>query len=285
MARLSRKNAFGAAEALMTNAVTVSTHTFPSLLKTWRAKRRLSQLELALTSGVSQRHLSFLELGRAQPSRGMVVQLSEALDVPLRERNGWLLAAGFAPIYRVRSLDDPQMAQVLHAVRMMLTNHEPYPALAVDRAWNIRFANAPFEQLTAMLGTDVWTAVGGTPRNLLRLFFHPNGIRPWVTNWNSVAPLLWHRAQREAEAVGGGELRSLLDELAPLQDAATLRLADDAALVPVMPFTLERNGLRVSFFTVISTFGTAQDVTTDELRIESMFPADDATKALFDPAR
>jgi len=265
----------------MTNAVRASAHTFPSLLKAWRAKRHLSQLELALTSGVSQRHVSFLELGRARPSRGMIVQLSEALDVPLRERNDWLLAAGFAPIYRVRSLDDPQMSQVLHAVRMMLANHEPYPALAVDRAWNIRFANAPFEQLAAMLGADVWTAVGGAHRNLLRLFFHPNGIRPWVTNWNSVAPLLWHRAQREAEAAGGGELRALLDELVQLQDPAALRLADDAALVPVMPFTLEREGLRVSFFTVIATFGTAQDVTTDELRIESMFPADEATKALF----
>jgi len=266
----------------MTNATAAANGTFSGLLKNWRTKRRLSQLELALTSGVSQRHVSFLELGRAQPSRSMVVQLSEALDVPLRERNDWLLAAGFAPIYRVRSLDDPQMAQVLHAVRMMLTNHEPYPALAVDRAWNIRLVNAPFEQLTAMLGTDVWTAVGGAPRNLLRLFFHPHGIRPWVTNWDAVAPVLWHRAQREAEAVGGGDLRSLLDELAPLQDAATLRLADDAPLVPVMPFTLERNGLRASFFTVIATFGTAQDVTTDELRIESMFPADEATKALFD---
>jgi transcriptional regulator with XRE-family HTH domain len=285
MARLDHKNAPNSSEAAMTNAMTASTQAFPSLLKTWRAKRRLSQLELALTSGVSQRHVSFLELGRARPSRGMIVQLSEALDVPLRERNDWLLAAGFAPIYRVRSLDDPQMAQVLHAVRMMLTNHEPYPALAVDRAWNIRLTNAPFEQLTALLGTDLWTAVGATPRNLLRLFFHPDGIRPWVTNWDAVAPLLWHRAQREAEAVGGGDLRALLDELAPLQDAGTLRLADDAALVPVMPFTLERAGLRASFFTVIATFGTAQDVTTDELRIESMFPADEATKALFDNPR
>jgi transcriptional regulator with XRE-family HTH domain len=254
---------------------------FPPLLKTWRQKRRLSQLDLALSSGVSQRHVSFLESGRAKPSRNMILQLSETLEVPLRERNDWLTAAGFAPLFKARPLDDPQMAQVMNAVRMMLANHEPFPAIAIDRAWNIRMSNAPFDLLSAMIGADLWQRVGGTQRNLMRLFFHPNGIRPFVTNWKAIAPLLWHRAQREAEALGGQEMKQVLAELSQYQDADTLWAAEDAALVPVLPLEVEKDGARISLFTVIATFGTAQDVTADELRIESLFPADEATENLF----
>ena len=254
---------------------------FPLLLKTWRQKRRLSQLELALSSGVSQRHVSFLESGRAKPSRSMILQLSETLAVPLRERNDWLTAAGFAPVFKARPLDDPQMSQVMAAVRMMLKNHEPFPAIAIDRAWNIRMSNAPFDMLSAMIGADLWPRVGGAQRNLMRLFFHPNGIKPFITNWTAVAPLLWHRAQREAEALGGQEMKQVLSELSQYQDADTLWAAEDAALVPVLPLEVEKDGARISLFTVIATFGTAQDVTADELRIESLFPADEATEKLF----
>ncbi len=254
---------------------------FPKLLKSWRHRRRLSQLDLALTSGVSQRHVSFLESGRARPSRGMILQLSETLDVPLRERNAWLMAAGFAPIFRALPLDDPQMNQVMGAVRMMLANHEPFPALAVDRAWNIRLANTAFERLSALLGEDLWRRTGGPERNLMRLMFHPAGIRPLITNWAAAAPALWRRAEREAEALGGGDIRAMLDELAPHQDAHTLRAAQDVTLAPVLALDIETQGLRISLFTVIATFGTAQDVTADELRIESLFPADAATEALF----
>jgi transcriptional regulator with XRE-family HTH domain len=253
----------------------------PLLLKTWRQKRRLSQLELALSSGVSQRHVSFLESGRAQPSRKMILQLSETLEVPLRERNDWLTAAGFAPVFRARPLDDPQMTQVMSAVRMMLANHEPFPAIAIDRAWNIRMANKAFDMMSTMLGSDLWQRVGGQNRNLMRLFFHPGGIKPFVTNWAAIAPLLWHRAQREAEAFGGGEMKQVLTELSEYQDADTLWAAEDAALVPVLPLEIEKDGVRISLFTVIATFGTAQDVTADELRIESLFPADAATETLF----
>jgi len=254
---------------------------FPPLLRSWRLKRRLSQLGLALESGVSQRHLSFLESGRSRPSRSMILQLSETLEVPLRERNDWLLAAGFAPVFPARPLDDPQMAQVLAAVRRMLEKHEPYPAVAIDRAWNIRLANAPFDKLVAMLGDELWARIGGAERNLMRLFFHPHGIRPFVVNWKAIAPLLWHRARREAEALGGQEMKAVLAELGPYQDADTLGSAEDAALVPVLPLAMEKDGIHISLFTVIATFGTAQDVTADELRIESLFPADDATEALF----
>lgn len=254
---------------------------FPHLLKIWRQKRRLSQLDLALSAGVSQRHVSYLESGRAKPSRNMILQLSETLEVPLRERNDWLTAAGFAPVFRARPLDDPQMGQVMAAVRMMLANAAPFPAVAIDRAWNIRMSNAPFDLLSAMIGTDVWARVGGDGRNLMRLFFHPNGIRSFVVNWAAIAPLLWHRAQREAETLGGQEMKQVLLELAEYQDADTLWAAEDAALVPVLPLEMVKDGVRVSLFTVIATFGTAQDVNADELRIESFFPADEATECLF----
>lgn len=254
---------------------------FPQLLRSWRQKRRLSQLELALTAGVSQRHLSYLESGRAKPSRNMIMQLSEALDVPLRERNDWLTAAGFAAVFKARPLDDPQMDQVMAAVQMMLANASPFPAVAVDRAWNIRMSNEPFDLLTSMFGADVWSRVGDGGRNLMRLFFHPGGIRPFVANWRAIAPLLWHRAQREAEALGGQEMKQVLLELAQYQDADTLWAVEDAALVPVLPLEISKEGARVSLFTVIATFGTAQDVTADELRIETFFPADAETEKLF----
>ena len=244
-------------------------------------RRRLSQLDLALTSGVSQRHVSFLESGRARPSRAMVLQLSEALDVPLRDRNGWLTAAGFAPVFSIRALEDPQMAQVMGAVRMMLTAHAPFPAVALDRAWNVVMANAPFERLGALLGEDIWTRVGGHRPNLMRLFFHPDGIRTFVVNWREIGPLMWRRAQREADAAGGQETRAVLDELTPLQDAEMLWSPADTTLVPVLAFELDVGGLRLSMFAVVATFGTAQDVTADELRIETLFPADAATEALF----
>jgi hypothetical protein len=212
----------------------------------------------------------------------MALKISETLEVPLRERNKWLVAAGFAPLFQSRPLDDPQMNQVMSAVRMMLTNHEPFPAVAVDRAWNIRLANPPFERLAAMLGPNLWGEIGNdAARNLMRLFFHPNGIRPLVANWNAIAPLLWYRAQREAEASAGEDLRRILAELSPYQDRSVLGAAEEAALLPVLPLVIARNGIQISLFTVIATFGTPQDVTADELRIESLFPADEATDQFF----
>jgi len=254
---------------------------FSQLLRHRRHHRRLSQLGLALECGVSQRHLSFLESGRAQPSRTMILLLSEALEVPLRERNEWLVAAGFAPVFQSRALDDPKMIQVLTAIRMMLAGHEPFPAIAIDRSWNIRLSNHAFDRFVAMLGGDPWGRIGGEQRNIMRLFFHPEGIRPLVANWKAIAPLVWHRARREADSFGGQDTKAVLTELSPYQDDETLWTSEDLALLPVLPLEIETGNLRVSFFTVISTFGTAQDVTADELRIESLFPADEATADLF----
>ena len=211
----------------------------------------------------------------------MILQLSEALNVPLRERNELLLAGGFAPMFRARPFEDPQMAQVLAAVHMMLANHAPFPAIAIDRCWNIRMTNASFDRLAAMLGEELWTRIGGSERNLMELFFHPQGLKPLIVNWASIAPVLWHRARREAEAVGGEDMRALLDGLSQFQTADTLWASEQATLLPVLPLELMKDGLRISLFTVISTFGTAQDATADELRIESFFPADAQTDLLF----
>lgn len=262
----------------MTEAVGAN---FPNHLKSWRAKRRMSQLDLALTSGVSQRHVSFLESGRAKPSRAMILQLTETLDVPLRDRNQWLVSAGFAPLFQARALDDPEMSQVMGAVRYMLDKHEPFPAAAIDRMWNVVVANKAFDRLFSLMGGDLWTRTGdGGGRNLLRVFFHPEGLKRDIANWRAIAPLLWHRARREAEAVGGANLLPLLDELAPHQDAETLWASEETALVPLLPVEVIKDGVRLAMFTVIATFGTAQDVTADELRIESFFPADSESEAL-----
>lgn len=254
---------------------------FSEYLRTWRRKRRLSQLELALESGVSQRHVSFLESSRARPSRAMVLQLSEALGVPIRDRNDWLTAAGFAPLFRRSSFQDPAMQQVMAAVRMMLANHDPFPAIAMDRAWNVVTANESFERMNTTMGDERWQRAEGQPRNLLRLLFHPGGIRPLVANWEQVAPLLWFRAKREAETWGSEEMQAVISELRPFWDEVGNALPEDAALFPVMTVDLALGDVRLSLFTVISTFGTAQDVTTDDLRIEMFFPADQATERLF----
>ena len=241
----------------------------------------MSQLDLALTAGVSQRHISFLESARANPSRTMILQLSETLEVPLRDRNRWLHAAGFAPVFKTRALDDPQMAHVMSAIGMMLATHEPFPAIALDRAWNVLMSNRPFDLLVTMLGDDLWARVGGGQRNMMRLFFHPRGIRPHVTNWATIGPLIWQRARREADALADATMMAVLDELAPFQEPHILWSATDAALVPVMPFDIAIGDQRMAMFAMVATFGTAQDVTAEELRIETLFPADARTEALF----
>lgn len=254
---------------------------FASLLRAARTARRLSQLDLSMASGVSQRHLSFLESGRARPSRQMIVQLTEALDVPMRDRNRWLVAAGFAPMFRARTLDDPEMAPVMAAIRMMLDGHEPYPAVVIDRDWNVLLANNAFEGLGAILGTDIWRRTcGDGPPNILRLTFHPEGLRRFARNWDVVAPVLWQRARRDAEANGDVGPDSVIAELSQHLEARVLRGVDNGALAPVLALDLEANGVRAAFFTVISTFGTPQDVTADEIRIETFFPADAATARL-----
>lgn len=258
---------------------------FARLLRTWRDARKLSQLELALASRISQRHLSFLESGRARPSREMVLQLAEALEVPLRERNALLTAAGFAAMYRETDLAAVAMAPVREALELMLAHHEPNPATVVDRDWNLLMRNAAARRVLGLAGDEaaLWQRVCPDGRhNVLKLIFHPAGLRPYVVNFDEAAPVLLNRTRREAAACGSVALMKLLDEVLAypgIPDA--WRVPDwQAPPPPVLPLELARDGLRLSLFSTITTFGTPQDITTDELRVESFFPADEASAAL-----
>jgi transcriptional regulator with XRE-family HTH domain len=255
---------------------------FARLLKSWREARKCSQLDLALTSRISQRHVSFMESGRARPSRDMVLQLSEALEIPLRERNTLLTAAGFAAMYRETDLQAPAMAPVREALQLMLDHQEPNPVSVVDRAWNVLMINRAMLRVFSLAGdpTQLWQRVcGNGPHNVLKMTFHPDGFRPYIVNFAEAAPVLLNRTRREAAASGNEALQKLLDEILgyPGIPEAWRAPAFDAPLPPVLPLELARGELRLRLFSMISTFGTPQDITTDELRVESFFPADTAT--------
>ena len=257
---------------------------FGRLLRDWRRKRGVSQLDLALASDVSQRHISFLESGRSQPSRDMVLRLATVLDLPLREHNVMLLAAGFAQLYSARDLADPDMQQVRKALDYMLRQQEPYPAVVVDRYWNMLMGNDASGRLMTWL-VDPPTAQsfpGPDGRlNLLRLLFHPHGIRPFITNWREVAGHLIERLHREAVIDGQhGTTMTLLDELLSYPDVPrTWQTANmEAWQAPLLTIELAKDDLVLRFFTTITTLGTPHDITLQELRVECFFPADAATE-------
>jgi transcriptional regulator with XRE-family HTH domain len=261
---------------------------FGALLRQWRGVRKRSQLDLALEASVSQRHLSFLESGRAQPSREMVLQLAEALDVPLRERNLLMHAAGFAPFFQQRALQTDEMKTVREALGLLLQHHEPFPALVVDRQWNMVMCNAAADRFIAMLGQpdDLWMRVDASgSRNVMRMTFHPDGMQPRLKNWAQVAKLLLTRLQREVAANPTHHgLRELLADVTQLPGVpAEWRQQEWLTAMPPPIFPLEMdlgaNTLRV--FSMISTFGTALDITADELRVETFFPADDFSREFF----
>jgi transcriptional regulator with XRE-family HTH domain len=259
---------------------------FASALRYWRARRAVSQLKLSLDSGVSQRHLSFLESGRSQPSRELVLKLGIVLDVPLRQRNAMLLAAGFAPAYQERSLSDPELASVMQALDFMLRQQAPFPALVVDRLWNLVMLNEPAAYMMKwLLGMPADATI---PRdgsiNVLRLILSPDGLRRHLLNWTAVCAdsLLW--IQREAMTDGpGSEATALLAELAALPDMPAIGHVPDLErrALPFLPLRFARDGVRLNLFTAITTLGTPHDVTVHELRLESFFPADAGTAEWF----
>ena len=263
---------------------------FAAALRYWRGRRGISQLRLATDSAVSQRHISFLERGRAQPSREMVLKLGIVLAIPLRERNVMLLAAGYAPAYRERSLSDPALAAVKQALDFMLAQQAPYPALVVDRLWNLVMANGPAAMLLRWL-LDMPEAAP-LPRegvNVLRLMLDPNAVRAHLLNWEAVCADLLGWIQREAMSDGlGSDAARLLGELAALPGiGGASRLArPEADALPFLPMQLRKDGVALNLFTSIATLGTPHDVTVHELRIESFFPADAETARWFqDQAR
>ena len=259
---------------------------FAAALRYWRGKRGISQLRLSADSGISQRHLSFLETGRAQPGKDLILKLGLVLDIPLRQRNAMLLAAGFAPAYRERSLSDPDLGAVKQALDFMLKQQSPYPALVVDRLWNLVMFNEPAARLLRFfLGMPEHAPI---PRdgsiNVLRATLDPNGLRPALVNWQHVCADLLHWVQREAMGDGpGSEAAQLLDELTALPgiaEAAAQPNLERLAL-PFLPITLRKDGVELNLFTAITTLGTPHDVTVHELRLETFFPADEASRHWF----
>jgi len=245
------------------------------LLRGWREHRRLSQLQLAVQADISTRHLSFVETGRAQPSREMLLHLCEELEVPLRERNRLLLAAGFAPVYRERALDEPSMAAVREAVRQVLAAHDPYPAMVVDRRWNLVDANA---SMAAMFADLVSPELLAPPANVLRASLHPDGCAPHIANLGEWRAHLLGRLRRQAAGTGDDELAALYEELRryPCEQPEPLVELPGPGDV-VVPMRLRHQAGELAFFTTVATFGTPLDVTVAELMIESFYPADAAT--------
>lgn len=248
---------------------------FGEHLRHWRQHRRLSQLDLAADAAISTRHLSFVETGRAAPSREMVLRLAERLDVPLRERNALLVAAGYAPMYRERTLDDPALSSARQAVELILKSHEPFPAIAIDRHWNLVAANAVVPYLLA--GADA--ALLQPPVNVLRLSLHPLGLASRIANLVQWRKHLFERLRQQIASTADPTLVALLEELRayPIPAGADQHL-DGEHLGVAMPFKFTTPAGVLSFISTITVFGTPVDVTLQELAMETFFPADEFTK-------
>jgi transcriptional regulator with XRE-family HTH domain len=256
--------------------------SFGLRLHWWRARRGLSQLDLASMAGTTQRHVSFLESGRSQPSREMVLRLAAALDVPLRQQNALLLAAGFAPAWRKSALTEPELATVNHALDYILAHQEPFPAIVVDRRWNLLRANVGAGRLTAFLTEPSPTPASTGTVNIAEWLMSP-GLRPLLVNWPDVALHFLRGVQTDAMTDGTQETADLLQRLIAYPGVPDLShvpaLEDPPPPVLAMHFCKGQTTLRL--FTTIATLGTPQDVTVQELRIECFFPADEATSQIF----
>lgn len=249
-----------------------------ALLREWRLRRHKSQMDLALDAGVSTRHLSFVENGRSKPSADMVVQLAEQLEVPLRDRNALLLAAGFAPLYGQRGLDEPEMGPIREALDRVLAGHEPFPAVVVDRHWGLVAANAAVGTLTAGAAEHLLAP----PANVLRLSLHPEGMAPRIRNLGEWRGHLLDALGRQAVSSGDPALAALHAELADLPGGDDHPSAPDVVAADIaVPLRIlaDDGATELSFVSTRTTFGTAVDVTVAELAIESFFPADAATAA------
>jgi transcriptional regulator with XRE-family HTH domain len=257
------------------------------LLREWRERRRLSQLELALDAGISTRHLSFVETGRSRPGREMLVRILEQLEVPFREQNRLLLASGHAPAFPERSLDDPELLPVREALDQILTGHEPYPAVVVDRAWNLVAANSAMRGLTEDVAID--PALLEPPVNVMRLGFHPRGLAPLIVNLGQWRAHFCQRLERQLAVTGDPDLAALLEEVAgyPIPGDEPDPAPDPEAREMLGPVRFRApGGGELSFFGMFATFDTPFEVTTSELAMELLFPADRVTaEALADRVR
>lgn len=268
----------GVRSAPMANRTTTTRPPDPvgALLRAWRDRRGRSQLELALDAGVSTRHLSFVETGRSRPSAELVLALAEGLDVPLRERNTLLLAAGYAPRYAERPLDDPAMVQARAAIQQVLDAHDPYPGVLLDRRWDVVGANAGAMALLA----DLPDHLAGPPANVFRVSLHPDGLAGRTANLDEWAGHLLAQLDRVVATTADPSVLALAEEVRAypaVRGRATSPPARDAP--PVLSVRLRTPAGELSLFTTLTSFGTPQDITLDELVIELFYPADQATQA------
>ena len=263
---------------------------FGDTLRRTRTVRRRSQLDLALSAGLSQRHLSFLESGRSQPSRAMLLRLAEALDLGLADRNDWLIAAGFAPIYPQRSIEAADMTPVREALARMLRHHEPFPAMVIDRAWNLVMSNEATERMITMVSMvaghassdALWqTVCGDGPRNMVQMSLHPAGLRPFVVNADEVVAALLARLSQEAlDHPPSARLREVVMAY-PGIAAAARHIDVSARLSPVLATHFRIAGQDLRLFAMLSRFDMPRDLTAEDLRVETLYPADaDSEKLL-----
>ncbi len=245
-----------------------------------RSQRGLSQEHLASRASVSPRHLSFVENGRAHPSRDLLLSLGAALDLSLRERNELLVAAGFAAAFRESALNDPAMTPVLEGIELLFAHAEPHPAILLDHRWNILRFNRGTIALLTWLGADPAALLAAQPLNILRMFFDPKGvIRPYVLDFDAIADGLLARVEREADVEADPAMRSLAAELRALRGPCVACYERVAEAPPVMaPFAVERDGVRLQWFTMLTTIGTPLDLTAQSLRIETYVPLDQRTR-------
>jgi transcriptional regulator with XRE-family HTH domain len=257
-------------------------HDLGAILRHWREIRGASQLGLALEAGMSQRHLSFIESGRSVPSRQALASIVQSLEVPLRERNAVFLAAGYAPVYSEAPWNAAEMRGITRALDRMLRQHNPYPAMVMDRYWNVLAAN---ESSPRFFGSFIDMPARTGPRNMLHLIFDPAGMRPFVVDWETVARSLVQRVYREAIGrVLDEQTQALLDELFAYPGVdASWRLhgsVGPSPHLPMIPMGFKKNGKVFRYFSLITTVGAPQSIAAQELRIESMFPSDEETEAL-----
>ena len=254
--------------------------SFPLRLVKWRKRRGVSQLQLAMTAACSQRHISFLELGRTNPSREMVLRLSMALGIPLRDSNELLLAAGYAPVWTETALGAEALAPVRTALDYMLTQQEPFPAVVVDRRWNVLQAN---KGAVAMVEFLVGPAAPGAALNLADALVAPDVLRLYLTNWADVVRYFLRSVEADAAADGTAESGELLARLLSYDDVRSVISSDPPLPIdgPVLPMHFQKGRTSLRLFTTIATLGTPQDITLQELRIESFFPMDDRTRTAF----
>ena len=252
------------------------------LLKEWRGRRGFSQLDLAIAARTTQRHLSFIESGRATPSREMVFRLAATLSLPLRQQNTLLLAAGYAPAWRERELSAPGMEVVDRALDFMLAQHEPYPAFVVDRRWNLLRANRGAVKFVEFLTGPAASAPNAEPVNLAVALISPDGLRPLIVNWREVAAHFLRGVKDDAEMDGTPETMALLTRLSALAQDSLLSdaLFPEETSPPVLPIHFQRGETSLRLFTTIATLGTPRDITLDEIRIEFFFPMDSATETI-----